>query len=69
MTTIRFGATFRAAEDLLRDAQRMQRAETPPKLLLNDHCSICEFHVPTLDQAQPRRKRKPLNSRYSQRFS
>jgi predicted RecB family nuclease len=42
-TTIRFGATLRAAEDLLRDAERMQRAETPPKLLLNDHCPICEF--------------------------
>jgi predicted RecB family nuclease len=43
MTTIRFGATLRTAEDLLRDAERMQRAETPPKLLLNDHCRICEF--------------------------
>jgi predicted RecB family nuclease len=43
MTTIRFGATLRAAEDLLRDAERMQRVEKPPKLLLNDHCPICEF--------------------------
>jgi predicted RecB family nuclease len=43
ITTIRFGAILRTAETLLRDAERMQRAETPPKLLLNDHCRICEF--------------------------
>jgi predicted RecB family nuclease len=43
LTTIRFGATLRAAEDLIRDVERMQRAEKPPKLLLNDHCRICEF--------------------------
>jgi predicted RecB family nuclease len=43
MTSIRLPASLRAAEDTLRDAERMQRAETPPKLLLNDHCGICEF--------------------------
>jgi predicted RecB family nuclease len=43
LRTIRFGATLRVAEDLLRDAERIQRAEAPPKLLLNDHCRICEF--------------------------
>jgi predicted RecB family nuclease len=43
LTTIRFGTTLRAAEDLLRDIERMQRAEKPPKLLLNDHCLVCEF--------------------------
>jgi predicted RecB family nuclease len=43
LTTIRFGATLRAADDLIRDVERMQRAEKPPKLLLNDHCRICEF--------------------------
>jgi predicted RecB family nuclease len=42
-TSIRFGKTMRVAEDLLRDVERMQRAETAPKLLLNDHCRICEF--------------------------
>ena len=43
LTTVRFGATLRAAENLIRDIERMQRAEKPPKLLLNDHCRICEF--------------------------
>ena len=43
MTTIRLGASTRAADDLIRDAERMQRSETPPKLRLNDHCPICEF--------------------------
>lgn len=43
VTNIRIGASLREAEDLLRDAGRLQRAEAPPKLLLNDHCPICEF--------------------------
>jgi predicted RecB family nuclease len=42
-TGIRFGSTLAAAESLLRDAERLQRAEDPPKLMLNDHCRICEF--------------------------
>jgi predicted RecB family nuclease len=42
-TTIRFGTTLRTAEDLLGDIERMQQAEKPPQLLLNDHCPICEF--------------------------
>jgi predicted RecB family nuclease len=50
-TGIRFGATLTAAENLLRDAERLQRAEVPPKLLLNDHCRICEFHDRCRDQA------------------
>ena len=40
-----------AAENLLRDAERLQRAEGPPKLLLNDHCRICEFRDRCRDQA------------------
>ena len=51
VTTIRFGATLRAAEDLLRDAERIQRAETRPKLRLNDHCRICEFRERCYAQA------------------
>src|SRR5262249_21374971 len=43
-TTIRFGAGLKPADILLRDAERLQRAEMPPKLLLNDHCRICAFH-------------------------
>jgi predicted RecB family nuclease len=43
MTRIRIGVTARVAEALLRDAERLQRDDTPPKLLLNDHCGICEY--------------------------
>ena len=50
-TGIRFGPTLTAAENLLRDAERLQRAEGPPKLLLNDHCRICEFRARCRDQA------------------
>lgn len=50
-TGIRFGPTLTAAENLLRDAERLQRAEGPPKLLLNDHCRICEFRDRCRDQA------------------
>jgi len=50
-TGIRFGPTLTAAENLLPDAERLQRAEGPPKLLLNDHCRICEFRDRCRDQA------------------
>jgi len=50
-TGIRFGPTLTAAENLLRDAERLQRAEGPPKLRLNDHCRICEFRDRCRDQA------------------
>ena len=50
-TGIRFGSTLTVAENLLRDAERLQRAEAPPKLLLNDHCRICEFRDRCRDQA------------------
>jgi predicted RecB family nuclease len=50
-TAIRFGATLTAAEHLLRDAERLQRAEVPPRLMLNDHCRICEFRVRCREQA------------------
>jgi predicted RecB family nuclease len=43
-TAIRLGAGFKPADSLLREAERLQRADTPPKLLLNDHCRICAFH-------------------------
>ena len=51
LTRVRFRAHVRAAEDALRDAERLQRAGTPPKLLLNDHCRICEFRDRCCTQA------------------
>jgi len=50
-TGIRFGAALVAAENLLRDAERLQRSDTRPKLLLNDHCRICAFCDRCRDQA------------------
>jgi predicted RecB family nuclease len=50
-TGIRFGPALTTAENLLRDAERLQRAEAPPRLLLNDHCHICEYRDRCRDQA------------------
>ena len=50
-TSIRFGKALQTADSLLRDAERLQRAESPPKLILNDHCRICAFHYRCHDQA------------------
>jgi predicted RecB family nuclease len=50
-TSIRFGSTLTTAESLLRDAERLQRADAPPRLLLNDHCRICAFRDRCRDQA------------------
>jgi predicted RecB family nuclease len=50
-TSIRFGSALTAAESLLREAERLQRAEAPPKLRLNDHCHICAFRDRCRNQA------------------
>lgn len=50
-TRIRFGSTLTTAENILKEAERLQRAEAPPKLVLNDHCRICSFRDRCRDQA------------------
>lgn len=50
-TSIRFGSTLTTAENILKEAERLQRAEAPPKLVLNDHCRICAFRDRCRDQA------------------
>jgi predicted RecB family nuclease len=50
-TSIRFGSALTAAENLLREAERLQRAAAPPNLLLNDHCRVCAFRERCRDQA------------------
>lgn len=50
-TSVRFGKALNAADSLLRDAERLQRAESPPKLILNDHCRICAFRYRCHSQA------------------
>ena len=40
---VRLNADLRKTERLLRDLKEMCSAESPPKLMLNDHCQVCEF--------------------------
>jgi hypothetical protein len=41
-TTVRFATHLKQAEGL-RDGKRILVSETSPNLMLNNHCSICEF--------------------------
>src|SRR6185437_6921729 len=41
----------RKARQLLRDLKEMAAGEVVPKLLLNDHCQMCEFRRRCHDQA------------------
>jgi predicted RecB family nuclease len=49
--SIRLRSSLVAAQNLLREAEHLQRAEAPPKLMLNDHCRICGFRDRCRDQA------------------
>jgi predicted RecB family nuclease len=49
-TNIRFGSTLVMAERLLREVERLQHTQAPPKLSLNDHCRICAFRERCRDQ-------------------
>ncbi len=49
-TKVRLSPDPRKAERLLRDLQQSQDAE-PPRLVLNDHCQVCEFRRRCHDQA------------------
>jgi predicted RecB family nuclease len=42
-TRIRLNPDLRKAERLLEELCQMQHAEAPPRLVLNDHCAVCEF--------------------------
>ena len=42
-TKVRLNADLRKTERLLRDLKDMHGTENPPKLMLNDHCQMCEF--------------------------
>jgi predicted RecB family nuclease len=43
-TRVRLNRDPRTAEHLLEDLDRMPSAEAPPRLVLNEHCAVCEFH-------------------------
>jgi predicted RecB family nuclease len=50
-TRTRLNADPRKAERLLNELRQMQNAEAPPRLVLNDHCHVCEFRQRCHQQA------------------
>src|SRR3989442_10607664 len=50
-TRIKLNPDPRQAEQILLDMKKMCSAEAPPKLILNDHCQVCEFRQRCHDQA------------------
>jgi predicted RecB family nuclease len=50
MTKLRLSADPRKAERILRELQQTHEAEVP-RLILNDHCQVCEFRGRCHDQA------------------
>jgi predicted RecB family nuclease len=48
---VRLNPDVRRTERLLREVREMVGAESPPKLILNDHCQVCEFRHRCHDQA------------------
>ena len=42
-TTIRFAPGLKTAQELLAEVMQLQSGEAAPKLLLKDHCQVCEF--------------------------
>jgi predicted RecB family nuclease len=42
-TRVRLNPDPRKSERLLEELRQMQAAEAPPRLVLNDHCVVCEF--------------------------
>jgi predicted RecB family nuclease len=50
-TRVRLGTDPRKAERVLRELQQLRDGE-PPRLLLNDHCQVCEFRQRCRTQAE-----------------
>ena len=50
-TKIRLNPDPRNAEQLLKGMQEALNSETAPKLILNEHCRVCEFRARCHDQA------------------
>ena len=50
-TRVRLNADLRQTERLFRDLKEMCCADSPPKLMLNDHCQVCEFRQRCHEQA------------------
>jgi predicted RecB family nuclease len=43
-TKVRLNPDRRKAEFLLQDLMEIGRSKSPPRLILHDHCQVCEFH-------------------------
>ena len=50
-TRVRLSPDPRKAERLLEELRQMQATETPPRLVLNVHCTVCEFRQRCHEQA------------------
>jgi len=50
-TKVRLSLDLRLVERLLRDLKEIATSESPPQLILNDHCSVCEFRQRCQTQA------------------
>jgi predicted RecB family nuclease len=48
---VQLNADPRNAERLLEELRLMQGTEAPPRLVLNDHCAVCEFRCRCQEQA------------------
>jgi predicted RecB family nuclease len=48
---VRLNADLRRTERHLRELKEMVSVEAPPRLILNDHCQVCEFRQRCHDQA------------------
>jgi predicted RecB family nuclease len=50
-TRVRLGSDLRRAERLLIEVRDLAALGLPPRLILNDHCQVCEFRQPCYAQA------------------
>ena len=50
-TRVRLSPDLRRAERLLSEVREMAAPSSPPRLILNDHCQVCEFRQRCLEQA------------------
>ena len=50
-TRVRLGGDLRKTERLLREVKELVGAESPPRLILNNHCQVCEFRQRCHDEA------------------
>ena len=50
-TRLRLAHTFPKADQVLRDLTALENPESPPRIILNDHCHICEFRQPCHNKA------------------